>query len=64
MIEVIDLLENPRLAAYDQILALPTLLKTHPPPIPKIIGDMSDTERLLVGMQLRSGPAGLTDERG
>jgi circadian clock protein KaiB len=63
-IEVIDLLENPRLAAYNQILAVPTLVKMHPPPIRKIVGDLSDAEWLLVGMQLRPGPAGLTDERG
>jgi circadian clock protein KaiB len=63
-IEVIDLLENPRLAAEDQIMAVPTLVRMHPPPIRKIVGDLSDTERLLIGMQLRPGPARLTDERG
>lgn len=63
-IEVIDLLDNPRMAAYDQIMAVPTLVKTHPPPIRKIVGDLSDTERLLDRMQLRPGPARLTDERG
>jgi circadian clock protein KaiB len=63
-IEVIDLLENPRLAAYDQILAVPTLVRMHPPPVRKMVGDLSDTERLLVDMQLRPGPARLTDERG
>ena len=51
-IEVVDLLENPRLAAYDQIVAVPTLIKMHPPPIRKIVGDLSDTERLLASMQL------------
>ena len=51
-IEVVDLLENPRLAAYDQILAVPTLVKSYPPPIRKIVGDLSDTERLLAGLQL------------
>ena len=56
-IEVVDLLENPRLAAEDQIVAVPTLIKTHPPPIRKIVGDLSntDTELLLFGMQLRPG---------
>ncbi len=54
-IELIDLLENPRLAADDQIVAAPTLVKKLPPPIRKIVGDLSDTERLLVGMQLRPG---------
>jgi len=56
-IEVVDLLENPRVAADDQIVAVPTLVKTHPPPFRKIVGDLSntDTERLLFGMQLRLG---------
>ena len=52
-IEIVDLLENPRLAADDQILAVPTLVKKLPPPIRKIVGDLSDTDRLLVGLQLR-----------
>jgi circadian clock protein KaiB len=52
-IEIVDLLENPRLAADDQILAVPTLVKRLPPPIRKIVGDLSDTDRLLVGLQLR-----------
>ena len=62
-IEIIDLLENPHLAAEDQIVAVPTLVRKHPPPIRKIVGDLSDTERLLFAMQLRPGPARLTDER-
>ena len=53
-IEVIDLLENPRLAKDDQIVAIPTLVRKLPPPIRKIIGDLSDTERTLVGLQLCS----------
>jgi circadian clock protein KaiB len=53
-IEIVDLLENPRLAADDQILAVPTLVKKLPPPIRKIVGDLSDTDRLLVGLQLRT----------
>ncbi len=52
-IEVVDLLENPRLARGDQILALPTLVRKLPPPIKKIIGDLSDTERVLVGLNLK-----------
>lgn len=52
-VEVIDLLENPQLAQGDQILALPTLVRKLPPPIRKIIGDLSDTERVLVGLDLR-----------
>jgi circadian clock protein KaiB len=54
-IELIDLLENPRRAAEDQIVAVPTLVKKLPPPIRKIVGDLSDTERLLVGLELRPG---------
>jgi circadian clock protein KaiB len=53
-IEVVDLLETPRLAAADQILAVPTVVRRLPPPIRKIVGDLSDTDRLLVGLQLRS----------
>ncbi len=52
-IEVIDLLENPQLAKGDQILALPTLVRKLPEPIKKIIGDLSNTERVLVGLDLR-----------
>jgi len=52
-IEVVDLLENPRLAGDDQILAVPTLVRKLPPPIRKIVGDLSDTDRLLIGLQLR-----------
>lgn len=48
-IEVIDLLERPQLARGDQILALPTLVRKLPPPIRKLVGDLSDTERVLVG---------------
>ncbi len=52
-IEIIDLLENPQLAAGDQILALPTLVRKLPEPVRKIIGDLSNTERVLVGLDLR-----------
>lgn len=52
-IEVIDLMENPQLAHGDQILALPTLVRRLPEPIKKIIGDLSNTERVLVGLDLR-----------
>ena len=52
-IEVIDLLENPALGRGDQILALPTLVRKLPPPVKKIIGDLSNTERVLVGLDLR-----------
>ena len=52
-IEVIDLLENPKLAKGDQILAIPTLVRKLPEPIRKIIGDLSNTERVLVGLDIR-----------
>ena len=52
-IEVIDLLKHPQLASGDQILAIPTLVRKLPEPIRKIIGDLSDTERVLVGLNLR-----------
>lgn len=52
-IEVIDLLVNPQLARGDQIVAIPTLVRKLPQPIRKIIGDLSNTERVLVGLQLR-----------
>jgi circadian clock protein KaiB len=52
-IEVIDLLEDPQLGRGDQILALPTLVRRLPQPIKKIIGDLSNTERVLVGLDLR-----------
>jgi circadian clock protein KaiB len=55
-IEIIDLVANPLLAAEDQILAVPTLVKKHPLPIRKMVGDLADTERLLFRMQLRPGP--------
>jgi circadian clock protein KaiB len=52
-IEVLDLLVNPRLAAGDQILAVPTLVRKFPEPIRKIIGDLSNEERVLVGLDVR-----------
>ena len=52
-IEVIDLLQNPQRAKGDQILAIPTLVRKLPEPIKKIIGDLSNTERVLVGLDLR-----------
>jgi circadian clock protein KaiB len=52
-IEVIDLLEHPQLARGDQILALPTLVRKLPEPIRKLVGDLSNTERALVGLDLR-----------
>ena len=61
-IEVIDLLKTPQLAEDDQILALPTLVRKLPEPIRKIIGDLSNTERVLVGLDLRLRASGGNDE--
>jgi len=55
-IQVVDLLEKPMLARGDQIIAVPTLVRRLPTPVKKIIGDLSNTERVLVGLDLR--PAG------
>jgi len=55
-IEVIDLLKNPRLASGDQIVAVPTLVRKLPVPVRKIIGDLSDRERVLVGLDVRPRP--------
>ena len=52
-IEIIDLIQNPKLAAGDQILALPTLVRRLPAPLKRIIGDLSDTEKVLVGLDIR-----------
>jgi circadian clock protein KaiB len=52
-IEIVDLLENPRLARGDQIVAVPTLVRKLPEPVRKIIGDLSNTDRVLVGLDLR-----------
>ena len=52
-IEVIDLMQKPQLAQGDQIVAIPTLVRRLPAPLKKIIGDLSNTERVLIGLQLR-----------
>ena len=52
-VEIIDLLKKPQLAAGDQILAIPTLVRAIPKPARKIIGDLSNTERVLVGLDVR-----------
>lgn len=54
-IEIVDLLKNPKLAAGDQILAIPTLVRRLPTPIKKIIGDLSNTDRVIVGLDIRPG---------
>jgi circadian clock protein KaiB len=56
-IEIVDLMKDPTLARGDQILALPTLVRKLPPPFRKIIGDLSNTDRVLVGLDLRPGEA-------
>jgi circadian clock protein KaiB len=55
-IEVIDLIQHPQLAAGDQILAVPTLVRLLPEPVRKIIGDLSNTDRVLVGLDVRPAP--------
>lgn len=57
-IEIVDLRRDPQLASGDQILAVPTLVRRLPEPIKKIIGDLSNTERVLVGLDLRVRAAG------
>lgn len=52
-IEVVDLMKNPQLAAGDQILAIPTVVRKLPPPVKKLIGDLSATEKVLVGLDIR-----------
>lgn len=54
-VEVIDLLKNPQLAAGDQIVAVPTLVRRLPPPLKKIIGDLSNSQQVIVGLDLRHG---------
>ena len=58
-IEVIDLLETPQLARGDEIVAVPTLIRALPEPVRRIIGDLSDTEKVLVGLQLRPSEASM-----
>jgi len=53
-LEVIDLHQQPQLAQGDQIIAVPTLIKRLPPPLRRIIGDLSDTERVLVGLDIKN----------
>ncbi len=53
-IEIVDLMKNPRLAKGDQIIAVPTLVRQLPPPVKKLIGDLANTERVLVGLDVQS----------
>lgn len=61
-IEVVDLLVNPKLAKGDQIVAVPSLVRQLPPPVKKIIGDLADEERVLVGLDLQPVRAGSAEE--
>lgn len=56
-VEVIDLVEKPELAVADQILAIPTLVRRLPPPLKRIIGDLSRTDRVLVGLEIEPDAA-------
>jgi circadian clock protein KaiB len=57
-IELVDLVQNPHLARSDEIIAVPTLIRKLPEPVRRIIGDLSDTEKVLVGLQLRQDRVG------
>jgi circadian clock protein KaiB len=63
-IEIIDLAKNPQLAESDQILAIPTLVRSLPEPIRKIIGDLSNTEKVLVGLNLKPALGAAAKEAG
>ena len=62
-IEIVDLLKNPQLAKGDQILAIPTLVRQLPPPLRKIIGDLSNTERVLVGLDVQPQATAIKNSR-
>ena len=62
-IEIVDLVKHPQLAAGDEIVAIPTLVRRLPSPMRKIIGDLSDTDRVLVGLQLKPSAADDADEQ-
>jgi circadian clock protein KaiB len=55
-LEIIDVLENPQLAEDDKILATPTLIKQLPPPLRRVIGDLSDKEKVLFGLEVQAQP--------
>ena len=54
-LQIIDVLEQPQIAENDKILATPTLIKQLPPPLRRVIGDLSDTEKVLLGLEVRPG---------
>jgi circadian clock protein KaiB len=55
-LEIIDVLQNPQVAEDDKILATPTLIKQLPPPLRRVIGDLSDTEKVLLGLEVQPAP--------
>jgi circadian clock protein KaiB len=63
-IEIIDLVQRPSLARNDDVVAIPTLVRVRPPPVRKLIGDLSNTERVLIGLRLQPGIAATTARPG
>jgi circadian clock protein KaiB len=59
-LEIIDVLENPQLAEDEKILATPTLIKRLPPPLRRVVGDLSDRDKVLLGLDVLPGRSGLT----
>ena len=62
-LEIIDVLEHPEKAEQDKILATPTLIKQLPPPLRRVIGDLSDSEKVLLGLELRQLPSAPTPDK-
>jgi circadian clock protein KaiB len=62
-LEIIDVLENPQLAEDEKILATPTLIKQLPPPLRRVIGDLSDTDKVLLGLEVRPQTSAQTSPR-
>jgi circadian clock protein KaiB len=63
-LQVIDVLKNPELAEKDKVLATPTLIKQLPPPLRRVIGDLSDSEKILLGLELRQVDTSLENNEG
>jgi circadian clock protein KaiB len=63
-LQVIDVLKNPELAEKDRVIATPTLIKQLPPPLRRVIGDLSDSEKILLGLELRQVDALLDNNQG
>jgi circadian clock protein KaiB len=61
-LEIIDVLENPEAAEQDRILATPTLIKALPPPLRRVIGDLSDTDKVLLGLEVRPTETGVAPQ--